>query len=117
MAEDTRTSGAAVSESPDPQQIRHEIEDTRGQLGETVAALVEKTDVKAQAKRKAEQTKASISEKKEALLASVDRPSPQTAVSATGRLSAKARENPMPVVAVCAFAIGLLVGATANSKR
>ncbi len=36
----------------DPEQLRQDIERTREQLGETVEALVAKTDVKAQAKEK-----------------------------------------------------------------
>ena len=39
----------------DPKQLRLEIERTREQLGETVEALVAKTDVKARAKEQAEQ--------------------------------------------------------------
>ena len=39
----------------DPEQLRLEIERTREQLGETVEALVAKTDVKARAREQAEQ--------------------------------------------------------------
>jgi Protein of unknown function (DUF3618) len=117
MGEGTRTSSTALSDHSDPQQIRHEIEETRGQLGETVAALAEKTDVKAQAKRKADETKASISQKQHDLFKGVQRTSPQAAASATSRLSAKTRENPMPVVAGGAFVTGLIVGAAASRKR
>ena len=42
--------GSSVPEDPD--QLRQDIERTREQLGETVEALVAKTDVKAQAKDK-----------------------------------------------------------------
>ena len=43
---------------PSPEQIEAEIEETREELGETVAALAEKADVKKQAKQKAEEIKA-----------------------------------------------------------
>jgi len=42
----------AQSVPDDPEQLRQDIERTREQLGETVEALVAKTDVKAQAKEK-----------------------------------------------------------------
>ena len=47
-----RPAGADPGALPDdPEQLRLEIERTREQLGETVEALVAKTDVKARAKR------------------------------------------------------------------
>jgi uncharacterized protein DUF3618 len=44
--------GSNSSVPDDPEQLRQDIERTREQLGETVEALVAKTDVKAQAKEK-----------------------------------------------------------------
>jgi ElaB/YqjD/DUF883 family membrane-anchored ribosome-binding protein len=43
-----------------PEQIRRDIEHTREELGETAAALAEKTDVKARAHDKLDETKARI---------------------------------------------------------
>jgi ElaB/YqjD/DUF883 family membrane-anchored ribosome-binding protein len=43
---------------PDADQIRHEIEETRADLADTVDALSAKLDVKAQAKNKANDVKA-----------------------------------------------------------
>ena len=43
---------AGSSVPDDPEKLRQDIEHTREQLGETVEALVAKTDVKAQAKEK-----------------------------------------------------------------
>ena len=45
------------AEEKSPDQIRAEIDATRGELGDTVEALAEKTDVKAQAKAKVEDVK------------------------------------------------------------
>lgn len=46
--------GAGQPAAPDsPEALEHEIEETREQLGDTVAALVAKTDVKAIARQKA----------------------------------------------------------------
>ena len=41
---------ATAGEAKSPEQIRADIEQTREELGDTVEALAEKTDVKAQAK-------------------------------------------------------------------
>jgi hypothetical protein len=46
-----------------PAKLREEIEKTREELGETVAAVAEKTDVKAQAQAKVEGAKAQASAK------------------------------------------------------
>ena len=46
------------TEGKTPAEIRKEIEGTREELGETVAAVAEKTDVKAQAQAKVEEVKA-----------------------------------------------------------
>jgi hypothetical protein len=52
MGQDPSASGANMTEIREPEQIRRDIEATRHELGETVEALAEKTDVKAHAKQK-----------------------------------------------------------------
>ena len=47
-------------EERSPEQIRADIDKTRAELGDTVEALAEKTDVKARAKAKAEEVKARV---------------------------------------------------------
>jgi hypothetical protein len=47
-----------AGEEKSPAQIRAEINETREEMGDTVEALAEKTDVKAQAKAKVEDVKA-----------------------------------------------------------
>jgi Protein of unknown function (DUF3618) len=49
----------------DTEQLRRDIERTRAELGATVEALSHKTDVKAQARAKADQAKAQAREKAE----------------------------------------------------
>jgi hypothetical protein len=49
-----------VTDPKDPEQIRADIEATRQELGDTVEALVAKTDVKAHARERIERTKASL---------------------------------------------------------
>jgi Protein of unknown function (DUF3618) len=110
MGQDPSAGRTTVSEPRDPEQLRAEIETTREELGDTVEALAEKTDVKAQTKRKAEETKASVAGKKDELLGQVRQTSPDAAVSAAGELSQKARQNPIPLAAGSAFIVGFLAG-------
>ena len=54
----------------DPSALRADIERERRELGETVAALAEKTDVKSQAQRRITETRESLDRKKEQVVAS-----------------------------------------------
>jgi hypothetical protein len=110
MGQDAGKGRTTVSAARDPEQLRGEIEATRGELGDTVEALAEKTDVKAQAKERIEQTKASVAVKKEELLGRARQASPEAAVSAAGKLSQKALQRPIPLAAAGAFIAGFLVG-------
>ena len=110
MGEDPRAAGSGVTESRDPEDIRREIETTREELGDTVAALAGKADVKAQAKQKIADAKAGVTGKKDALMGKARQASPQTASTAATGVSQTARENPVPVTAAGAFAFGFLAG-------
>jgi hypothetical protein len=70
----------------DPEALREEIAQTREELGDTVAALSERSDVKAQASAKAEELKAKAQE-------------------ATETARVRARDNPMPFVLAAAGAV------------
>ena len=59
MGEEPGTASAPVTDPKDPDQIREDIEATRRELGDTVEALVAKTDVKAHAPARIERAKAS----------------------------------------------------------
>jgi hypothetical protein len=111
----TESTDPAVTESADPQQLREDIESTRQELGDTVAALSAKTDVKAQAKKKIDETKATVTDKKNELLGKAKGASPQSAATALDGASKQARQNPLPVAAAGAFAFGFLAGRA--SKR
>jgi len=104
------TDKTAVRETRDPDQIEREIEETRKELGDTVEALAQKSDVKAQAKRKVEETKSTVAEKKDELLGKAKGASPDGAASAAAEVSQKASENPLPLAALGAFAAGFLAG-------
>ena len=92
--------------SRDPEQIQREIAETREQLGDTVGALAEKTDVKAQAKQKLESAKETASDKREEVLGAARRVSPDSVTSAASQAAAKARENPQALTAAAAFLAG-----------
>jgi F0F1-type ATP synthase assembly protein I len=49
------STATGAKESRDPEEIRDDIEETREELGDTVAAMAEKTDVKQQAQRLAKE--------------------------------------------------------------
>lgn len=110
MGEDPGTGSAAITESQDPEQIQRDIEQTRAELGDTVEALAQKADVKAQAKQKVEQTKGSVAEKKDELLGKAKSASPDGAATAATQATEKARQNPLPVAAAGAFIAGFLAG-------
>ena len=95
MDEATRTSGPEVDDQQEqrsPEEIRADIEDTRGELGDTVEQLAAKTDVKGQAKAKVESVKEKVTG--------------ATPSSVTDTASS----NPVPAAAIAAFVGGLLVG-------
>ena len=114
MGQDTRTGGApAVTDDTtarEPQEIRRDIDGTRRDMGDTVEALAEKTDVKAQTQRKVAEVKQTIEAKRAEVMGKTRSATPEGASSAAGTVQQKARENPIPVAVAGAFAAGLIVG-------
>jgi hypothetical protein len=74
----------------EPAEIRRDIESTRVEMGDTVEALAEKADVKAQAQRKAADVQ-------------------QKVVGARESVVQKARDNPIPVAVAGALAAALIL--------
>jgi ElaB/YqjD/DUF883 family membrane-anchored ribosome-binding protein len=87
--------------SKDPERIEAEIEQTREDLGETVAALAEKTDVKKQAHDKVEETKeaarAKVSDTSD-LAKEKFQAMPEAASQTANRTLEALRQNPAPAV-------------------
>ena len=112
MGEDARAGGTRVTEEAtrEPEDIRRDIESTRDDLGDTVAALAEKTDVKSRAQKKVADVKQTVSDKRTALVQKARESSPDGASSAAATAQAKARENPLPMAIAGAFAAGFIVG-------
>jgi Protein of unknown function (DUF3618) len=103
----------AVASQPMPEspaELRAEIERTRQDLGDTVAALAEKTDVKARAKEKVAEVKSNVNDKKTELMGRARESSPDGANSAAVQVRSKAQQNPVPTAALAAFVGGFLFG-------
>jgi hypothetical protein len=79
-----------------PEELRQEIEEARQDLGDTAAALAQKTDIKSRAQEKVGAVKQSFADK--------------TSGSTATEAKAKAKENPVMVAALAAFTGGLIVG-------
>jgi hypothetical protein len=102
----------------DPSQIRSDIEETRGRLGETAEAIGYKSDVKGRAgdwvSDKKDAVTSRVSGAKDAVVGSV----PDTdQVKGQARRGARlAQENPMGL-AVAGIAVGFLAGLAVPSTR
>jgi ElaB/YqjD/DUF883 family membrane-anchored ribosome-binding protein len=107
----TTTAARAQQQPPeDPAQLRADIERTRQDLGDTVAALAEKTDVKARAKEKVSEVRQNVTDKRTELMGKARDSSPDGANSAAVQVRSKAQENPVPTAALAAFVGGFLFG-------
>jgi uncharacterized protein DUF3618 len=119
MGEDTGKVGAAVGseEQKSPEELRREIEETREELGDTAAALAEKTDFKARARERVDGLKQTVAVKKEAVASKVgsgdasgDGGAGAQASAVAAQARTKAQENPVATAALAAFVGGFLFG-------
>jgi len=115
MGDDPRTDGAPALTiaAGDAARIREQIEATRSELGDTVAALAAKTDVRQQARERFAATRRRAVERKQALLQRADDASPGASERASrlGRsASAQASAHPLPLIATGAVALGFVLG-------
>jgi ElaB/YqjD/DUF883 family membrane-anchored ribosome-binding protein len=109
--DEQRTAAQGQEQPPeDPAQLRADIERTRQDLGDTVAALAERTDVKARAKEKVSEVKQNVTDKRTELMGKARDSSPDGANSAAVQVRSKAQENPVPTAALAAFVGGFLFG-------
>jgi hypothetical protein len=102
MADTTDTTGTA-SEPRSPEEIRRDIEETRGELGDTVEALAAKADVKAQAKEKADEVKAQAKGRADELKQKVSDVTP-------AGVQEKAQQKPLPFAVGGALLAGFVLG-------
>ena len=104
-----------ASEHPDaqdksPEELRHDIEETRQQLGDTVEALAEKSDVKTQAKRRIDSLKGTARQKQQEAKEKAKANAPESASAGAQQVMGVAKQNPFPVAAGGAFVAGFLIG-------
>ena len=95
----------------DPREIRQDIEQTRGRMGDTVEALGHKTDVSGRAKE-------AVSSKLDTVRSKVSGATPDSGdvKQGTGQAVGVAKENPLGL-AVGAAAVGFVAGLLIPSTR
>jgi hypothetical protein len=104
-----------------PEQVRAEIEQTRIELGETVAQVAAKADIKGQAHRAVDNAKATVSDKaqdvksnagvkKDELATAAREAMPASAEAAGGQVMSQARRHRATLIAVAAFGAGIVIG-------
>src|SRR4051794_10192735 len=120
MGEDTRQVREDVTATDDAEALRSEIEETREELGDTVAALAHKTDVKARAKDKVAETRERVEEKKDEaaaklretkddVAAKVQEKTPEPVQQRAEQVAGTAKANKKPLAIGAAVAAALLV--------
>jgi len=104
------STATGADESREPEEIREDIEQTREELGDTVAAMAEKTDVKRQAKAKAEELKGQAGAKAKVLSGKAKEVAPDSATEGVQQAQRLAKENPVPLAFVGVFVAGVVFG-------
>jgi ElaB/YqjD/DUF883 family membrane-anchored ribosome-binding protein len=99
-----------TGEQKSPEQLREEIEQTRQELGDTVEALAEKTDVKAQVKHRVDAVKETAAHKKDEFVTRAREATPESAGAGAHQVASTIQNRPEPFAAAGVFAAGLLVG-------
>jgi ElaB/YqjD/DUF883 family membrane-anchored ribosome-binding protein len=118
---DDVTPAGDAGEARSAEEIRADIEQTREQLGETVEALAEKSDVKAQARSRIDSAKEkvagnlgtarqTVAGKADQFGARAREATPASAGAGVQQVAATVRREPLPVAVAGAFVAGLLVG-------
>jgi hypothetical protein len=123
MGEGQGSAGETVDTQRDrtPEQVREEIEHTRAELGDTVAELAAKTDVKSQAHRavdnakatvtgKAREVKSSAGAKRDEIATTAREVMPPSADAARRQMISRAQQHRVALIALGAFGVGMLLG-------
>ncbi len=98
-------SPSSEAEEKSPAEIRAEIEETRQKLGDTVEALAEKTDVKAQAKGKIEDVKGQAKAKVEDVKVKAKEAAPESPQEGVRQAQAVVKQNPKPTAIAGALVV------------
>lgn len=117
MDQEPRHADAPVDQGErTPEQIRAELDATREELGDTVAAVAEKADVKSQARLRVVEVKQAVQAKREELASKVTAGTSDGTQAGMQRATTKARENPLPLAVGGALVVGFLVGRRGASR-
>ncbi len=87
-----------------------EIDQTRDELGDTVEALAEKTDVKAQAKNRIAAVMDTAQTKRYEYAGKAKQATPESASAGADQLVSTVKDKPLPFAVGAAFAIGCAIG-------
>ena len=104
----SQVSEAVEGEDRTPEAIEADIERTRRDMGDTVAAVAEKADVKAQAKLKVDEAKARVKER-------VDAAKPESAGDGAGKAGQVASEHRRELIIGGAVLVAFLLGRASRS--
>ena len=117
MGEEPREVGATVGdEQRTPEEIEAEIERTRREMGDTVAAVAEKADVKAQAKSKVDETRERLLHKKDEMLNRTRAAAPDSAGEGTAKLTRAARDHRRELAIGGAVLVAFVLGRKSRSE-
>jgi ElaB/YqjD/DUF883 family membrane-anchored ribosome-binding protein len=100
---------AETSSKDDPQALRREIQETREELGDTVDALSQKADVKAQVSAKIDERTAALKGKVDEVRQRASAATPDDAKKTASQIARTTQDRPFPAVGV-ALAVGLFLG-------
>jgi uncharacterized protein YdbL (DUF1318 family) len=93
-----------------PEEIRADIAQTREDVGDTVEALAEKTDVKAHAKQRVEDVKDNVRAKADQVKEKAEATTPESAQAGGRQALDTVRANPAPFVLGAAVVVAFLLG-------
>jgi Protein of unknown function (DUF3618) len=112
MGEDERQVGETTlaGEQRTPEQIEADIERTRREMGDTVAAVAEKADIKAQARSKVAETKARVVGKKDQVVNRTRATAPDSAGQGAEKVATMVRDNRRALVIGGAVLAAFLLG-------
>jgi hypothetical protein len=120
MTADSSNTPQTESEEKSPEEIQAEIDATREELGDTVAAVADKADVKKQAKAKVsgvkesvgakkDEAKGKVADTKDSLAGKAQEATPESAAAGAQQARRFAQENPVPLAIAGAFVAGFAV--------
>jgi ElaB/YqjD/DUF883 family membrane-anchored ribosome-binding protein len=99
-----------VSSERSPETIQEDIAETREQLGDTVAALGYKSDVKGRAEERFADTKERLTDAAGDAAAKAQQAMPSSARDGAEQAREFVRRHPLEVAAAVAFVAGLMLG-------